>query len=118
GESPGPGGAVVIGGFAPRVLVALVAALVRFGRIVQQMAVSSVNRQGGRDRHWRERTERAGNNEVTQRCVTTALRPLAGNEAATDREETIASQRRIHDGRRPRFAASCNQQVGKVTEVL
>src|SRR5439155_14323770 len=81
-------------------------------------AVASVNRKRRRDRHWRERTERPGNHEVTERRVNTAFCPLAGNEAETDRKETIASQRRVRDGRRGCFATPSDQQVGKVTRVL
>src|SRR5258706_5890025 len=92
-KRPRPRRAVVIRGFAARVLVAFVARPIGIARVVQQPAVVAANRERNGNRQRRKRAQRARHDEILLRRLDAAFRPFATDEAEADREETVAPQR-------------------------
>ena len=112
-KCPRPRRAVVIRRFAARVLVAFVTRPIRFDRIVQKPAIVAVNRQRNGNRQRRERTQRAGHDEIFLRRLDTAFGAFAGHQAEADGEQTIAAQRIIRLGLARNDTRFGQQHVGK-----
>ena len=100
-QDPRPGGAVVVGRFALRVLVSLVTAPIRLARIVQRAAVGRLNDQRRPNGQGGQRAHRAGHEQMLKGGVDGAAGLRAGEKSEGDGEKKVAAQGLVAGGRRP-----------------